>query len=98
MATRKKSASTRKVQAKLRLPDGLRTELAYVAKKNGVSLNQEIVNRLHASFEPPEIVRIAKSIERQEVTLSTIFAAILKSDQNAAKTMADYVKPEYWYR
>jgi hypothetical protein len=37
---------------KLRMPDGLRESLDEAANQHGLSLNQEIVRRLHQSYDP----------------------------------------------
>ena len=36
----------------LRLPDGMREQIAVVAKENNRSMNAEVVARLQGSFEP----------------------------------------------
>jgi hypothetical protein len=44
----------KKVQLKVRLPDRLRYRLERAAARTGVSMNSEIVNRLHRSFRGDE--------------------------------------------
>jgi hypothetical protein len=50
----------------LRLPDGMRDEIAKAAKANGRSMNAEIVNRLQRSFDPEveHLATMAKVLEK----------------------------------
>jgi ribosomal protein L18E len=48
------------VNPSLRIREDLRRRLEAAAKKRGVSLNQEMVDRLKASFDQAEVVNLGK--------------------------------------
>ena len=48
----------------LRMPDGMRQQLAEIAEQNGRSLNAELVFRLQSSLAvPPDIVEACKQLD-----------------------------------
>lgn len=53
----------------VRLPDGMRDQIALSAKASGRSMNAEIVDRLLKSFEAPELKENAQRISKEEVQL-----------------------------
>jgi hypothetical protein len=50
---RKRKARSGKAQLKVRLPEVIRRQLEWLAKRNGHSMNTEIVRRLEASVGSP---------------------------------------------
>lgn len=50
MENQNKSISRESDKFMLRLPDGMRDKIAYVAKANGRSMNAEIIARLERTF------------------------------------------------
>lgn len=76
--------SRRAEQFVARFPDGLRDQLATVAKSNGRSMNAEITARLRSSFEPADSERI----KALELELATAHAATAAADAKAAQYQA----------
>ena len=84
MAQKSESRDLEKVI--VRLPDGMRDRLKEAAKKSGRSMNQEIVERLEASFRPlgwlPEdlTARMWRAAQRSGYTLEAeVMFALLKA-------------------
>ena len=73
MAKRK---STAIVQLKLRLRENLRAQLEASAKKGGHSLNQDIVNRLAASFAMEEIMGLSDKVDQVNRALDDMRAKL----------------------
>lgn len=43
----------------IRLPEGMREQIAASAKESGRSMNSEVVARLQASYEPPSLASLS---------------------------------------
>lgn len=80
----------------LRLPDGMRDEIAKAAKANGRSMNAEIVNRLKDSLDDDEraenlkkFIRLGESSDKPpgktiEQKISALLERIEKDSEKAA--------------
>ena len=83
MAKRK---PTDKVQLKVRLQENLRADLERAAKKNGVSLNQEIVNRLAWSLSAPALAKLDIETEDVRARLKVLEDRLIKAFPDLAKS------------
>lgn len=82
MAKRK---PTDKAQLKIRVQENLRAALERSAKKNGVSLNQEIVNRLAWSLEAPALAKVDRDAEDLRMRVKALEDRIIKAYPDLAR-------------
>src|SRR5690349_12944383 len=73
----------------VRLPDGMRDQIAKAADANGRSMNAEIVHRLQRSFEPDEVEAEISRARREEMAdmpdkAFAAFAAMKRLEANAS--------------
>jgi glucose-6-phosphate-specific signal transduction histidine kinase len=74
------------VQPNLRIQERLRRQLEQAAKKNGVSLNREMVNRLERSFDQEVAQEAAQLINQVATNLEAASARLIAQLQPGANT------------